>query len=397
MGVLLPVYLASIDTSIFVGLFFSLSAASTLAVVGVLSLFGHRVNVRNVLIVQTLLLAASLAIMALSPFTSLFLLASAISVTNWAPGGGSGSGGGAYNTAVTILLSQQTGSDARTLALSLSSVIGALSFSAGALLLSFAAVPLSRMVISPVSTSNLSLSSPSSLFAFSAVFQLSAAIILLGVKGDRPQPSVQSPSPAAGAVRSLGRVVRQAYLFVIAEFLNGLGSALFTPLVPLWFYVRFGISLTTVGAIFASVGVIAALMVLLSPKLESVFGSTSSIFLARGVSAVLLLFTAFAPTLVLALAPYLLYVIMVRLAVPIQQSFVFSKVGRAEWTRAANQVATANGVGATIGPLIGAFLLLDVNPALPFLFAFPLILASALIYKRSQFAKTGEDDIGPQK
>ncbi|HKT22167.1 MAG TPA: hypothetical protein VJR06_06130, partial [Nitrososphaerales archaeon] len=266
------------------------------------------------------------------------------------------------------------------------------------LLLSFAAVPLSKMVVSPISLSNLSLSSPSTLFTISAVFQLVAATVLLGVTGDQPtRPAAAGLGTTRAETTSFAGVVRQAYQFVIAEFFNGLGSGLFTQLVPLWFYVRFDISLAAVGAIFASVGVIAALMVLISPRLESVFGSRNSIFMARGGSAVLLMITAFAPTLALALVPYLLYVIMVRLAVPIQQSFVFSKVDRAEWTRAANQVATANGVGAAIGPLIGAFLLLDVNPALPFVIAFPLILLSALIYKRNSFAGSPESGIQRQK
>ncbi len=393
MGVLLPVYLASVGESILVGAFFSLSAVSTLAALGLMSLLGHRVNVRNVLILQILFLTLSLAIMATSPYAGLFLLAAAISVTNWAPGGGSGSGGGAYNTAVTILLSQQSGPDSRTLALSLSAVIGALSFSAGSFLLSIAGIPTSKMVVSPVSLANMSLESPSTLFALSAIIQLIAALVLLAVKEERPHRVETVTSDATqehqppGAAESLVRVVRQAYLFVIAEFSSGLGNGLFTQLIPLWFYLRFHISLAAVGAIFASVGVVAAFMVLISPGLERVLGSKNSIFLARGSAAVLLLLTAFAPSLPLALVPYFLYIIFTRLAVPIQQSFVFSKIDKADWTRAASQIAAASGVGLAIGPLFGALLLLDVNPALPFVCAFPLILTSALVYRRSTFGK----------
>ena len=395
MGVLLPVYLASVGTSVLVGAFFSICAISTLAALGLMSLLGHKVNVRDVLILQILMLTVSLAIMATSTYAALFLLAAAISVTNWAPGGGSGSGGGAYNTSVTILLSQQSRPESRTLALTLSSVIGALAFSGGSFFLSLANTSGQDMVISPVSFGNLSLASPSTLFALSAVIQLVAAVVLLGVKGDKPLKVEAVPTtdaaagpPATGTPDSLAGVVSKSYLFVLAEFAAGLGNGLFTQLVPLWFYVRFNISLAAVGAIFASVGVVAALMVLISPKLESSLGSRNSIFFARGCSAALLLATAFAPSLAVALVPYFLYIVFTRLVVPIQQSFVFSKIDRAEWTRAASQVAAASGIGAAIGPVLGAFLLLDVNAALPFVSASPLILASALIYKRNTFGGT---------
>ncbi|HZW84303.1 MAG TPA: MFS transporter [Nitrososphaerales archaeon] len=382
-GVLLPVYLASIGSSLFVGLFYSLSAASTLVTLGLLGAYGHRVRVRDVLIVQTLFLSTALSIMALSPFSLLFLLAAAISITNWAPGGGSGTGGGAYNTSVNILLSEHSESGSRTLALSLSSLIGAVSFSVGAYFLSVVDIPKSMMVLNPV-TSGPNLQSPATLFAVCAVTQFIAAIVLSFV---RRTPKETTPTPGGTTDSTTGRrsifgVFRRASFLVVAEFANGLGMGLFSQIAPLWFYLRFNLSLGTVGLIFASVGLLTAFVVVISPRVESKLGQSNAIFLARTGAGLLLVATAFAPTLTTALIPYFVSTSLARLVSPVQQSFVFTRIARSEWTNAASIIATANVVGAAVGPLVGAILLLDVNLALPFVLAFPLILVSALLYRR---------------
>lgn len=380
-GVLLPVYLASIGSSLFVGVFYSLSAASTLATLLLLGAYGHRVRVRDVLVVQILFLSSALAVMSLSPLSILFLVAAAISITNWAPGGGSGTGGGAYNTSVNILLSEHSDSGSRTLALSMSSLIGAISYSAGAYFLGVVDVPKSMMVLSPI-TSGIDLRSPSTLFAICALTQVAAALILLLVRRSPGEARKEAQRSGQEAARSMGGVFRRASFLVTAEFANGLGMGLFSQIAPLWFYLRFSLSLGTVGLIFASVGLITAFVVIVSPRVESRLGQANAIFLARAGAGALLVATALAPTLETALVPYFLSTALARLVAPVQQSFVFTWVDRAEWTNAASLIATANVVGAAIGPFVGAILLLDVNLALPFVAAFPLILLSALLYHR---------------
>ncbi len=387
MGVLLPVYLSAIGSSVFVGLFFSLSALSSFLVLLLLGLRGQRIRVRNALVAQILLFSACLTVMTFSPIAALFLVAAAISITNWAPGGGSGTAGGAYNTSVNILLSENSEPSGRTLALSLSSVIGALSFAAGAYFLSTLNIPRSELVISPLTNGSLNLAKPSTVFAISAITQLLAAVLLLRVKN---KSSVISDNAAPRGGPSGGpqdrstavAVFRQAFSLIAAEFSNGLGNGIFTQLVPLWLYVRFGISLGEVAEIFSVVGVLTAFIVLASPRLESRIGSINAIFAARSLSGALLVVTALAPSLVVALIPYFASLVFSRVSLPIQQSFVFAKVSRGEWTRGASMIATANVAGTVIGPTLGAFLLLNVNPGLPFFIAAPFILLSAWIYRR---------------
>ncbi|MCL5068853.1 MAG: hypothetical protein M1368_10960, partial [Thaumarchaeota archaeon] len=103
LGVVLPIYLASFGSSI-LGLFFTISVVSSTSLLVVLSFLGHRFNIVLVLMIQTLFIAASLFMLSLSSTLILVLAAAAMSITNWAPGGGSGTGGGAYNTSVNILL-----------------------------------------------------------------------------------------------------------------------------------------------------------------------------------------------------------------------------------------------------------------------------------------------------
>ncbi len=151
--------------------------------------------------------------------------------------------------------------------------------------------------------------------------------------------------------------------------------------MPLWFYLRFQISLNTLGQIFAISGVITALLILLSPRIERLLGAVNSIFYGRTGFAVLLVFMAYIPSFNAALLIYYISLVFARVAAPIQQSLVFATIDKENWTRVTGMIGMANSVGGIISPIVGAFLLLDVNVVLPLVVAFPFIVASALIYK----------------
>ncbi len=408
LSVVLPLYLASIGSSLVVGSFFSISVISSLVLLAALSFLGNRVRIRSVIILQMVLFALCMVILTQSTMTALLLLAASISVTNWAPGGGSGSGSGPYNTALNLMLSENCDSRSRTLAISLGSVTGTLSFAAGAYFLDLIKLPTTPEFV-PLTLSSFATDSVSFLFILSGVLQLAATVLLLPVPARHLQgaaPRSRSPvanstdlratasssSPlsssssetavakGAGQAR-LGAALRQASRFVSAEFSNGFANGLFQRYMPLWFYLRFQISLNTLGQIFAISGVITALLILLSPKIERLLGAVNSIFYGRTGFAVLLVFMAYVPSFNAALLIYYISLVFARVAAPIQQSLVFATIDKENWTRVTGMIGMANSVGGIISPILGAFLLLDVNVVLPLVVAFPFIVASALIYK----------------
>jgi hypothetical protein len=385
----MPIYLAATGSALLVGSFFFISILSSMSLLIFLSTIGHKFSIRTALIFQSFSLTVGLLILSQTRVPALILLAAVFSVTNWAPGGGSGTGAGPYNTTLNLFLSEKVAKSSRTFIFSVSAILGTLSYAFGAYFLSFA------KVLNVEDISGLASDvgrQESGLFVLGAIMQLLSGIILFAVskkKTSRDETSYLNeahvvPKISEGEVSaktSLTNVMVKAHKFVIAEFLNGFGNGLFLRLIPLWFFVKFALGVETIGEIVALAGVITASFVLLSAHFERIAGSTNSIFLARSAYAFLVISMALSPSLPVAISLYYVSLIVSRIAVPIQQSLVFTRIPAEDWTRASGMVGVANSLGGSLGPLLGAYLLLEVNVSLAFIVALPFLFFSALIYR----------------
>ena len=399
LSVILPIYLASTGSSTLLGLFFTLSAASSVAALLLLSIFGHKVNIRSAVVVQLLLFSTAMMVMVLYPSPLPLLIAAIISTANWAPGGGSGTGAGAYNTSLNILLSEKTDSDSRTFSLSLSAILGTLAFAAGSVYLGIVGVGTTGLKLQPGFSGNLGLDSPLGYFLLAILAQF-VAVGMISLVSSRRGTASTVPTRSHEGRSPMGHVIRESLRFIVAESCNGFGSGLFQRFVPLWFFLRFNIGVTSVAAIFAVAGVITAFLTLSSRWVELRLGAANSVFASRVGFGVSLLGLAIAPTLPVALAIYYASLVVSRVSAPIQQSFVFASIPSADWTRANSTVATSFAFANTIGPLIGAFLLLNVNLDLPFFVAFPFFVLSGLVYgfsfRRSKIAPAEHGEADPR-
>ncbi|MDH2900827.1 MAG: MFS transporter [archaeon] len=376
LAVLLPIYLAPLG-AYYLGLFFSFSFVSSVFLLLILSVRGNRIQMRIVLIVQSIAVSVTVAILASTKQPLLIIIASLICLNGWGIGGGSGSGSGPYGTAFNVSLIERSDVKSRTEIISLGSMIGSLSFSAGAYFLNVIQVPdqQTHEVSSSLSRSTIQL-----LFVISIVMFLAAIVPLLFTRNRLALKDKEISQIEPSKWGEIVTILRRSYAFLIAEFLNGLGNSLYVQLLPLWMFLRFGISVGTVGQIFAVAGAITAFMILFSPKLETRIGSIRAISFARVCVALALVGIAFAPIFAIVLVLYFSTLILSRISSRIQQSLVFRMTPEKDWSRTFGSIGMVYLIGATIGPVIGAFLLLDVNSALPFLFAFPLILISGLVY-----------------
>ena len=382
LTVVIPIYLAATGSALLVGTFFFVSIMASMIMLLFMSTFGHRFSVRSILIFQSVSIAVGLCLLSYTSTPALILLAAAFSVTNWAPGGGSGTGAGPYNTTLNLFLSEKTERSSRTFLFSISAILGTLSFAAGAYFLTFANFSNVSSFLGVLSAQG---KQQSGLFVLGAVIQIISAIIIVGVpttkvKHGSSSPKIAWPENTAERTKSFFEVMKQARKFVVAELLNGFGNGLFLRLIPLWFFVKFSLSAATIGEITAIAGIITAFVLLLSPRLERMVGPTGSVLFGRGAYAFLVVVMAIVPSLVTALILYYVTLVVSRVAAPIQQSFVFTKIPKEDWTRTSGMVGTANSIGSSLGPILGAYLLLEVNTSLSFIVALPFLLCSALIY-----------------
>ena len=87
------------------------------------------------------------------------------------------------------------------------------------------------------------------------------------------------------------------------SFLNGLlgfGTGLIIPLIPTWFFLKFGVQDAYTGPLLALASLTVALSAAISPRLSRRYGLVKSIVMVQGVATVFMISLGFAPIPLLA-------------------------------------------------------------------------------------------------
>ncbi len=148
--------------------------------------------------------------------------------------------------------------------------------------------------------------------------------ILLSVLLRRYTPD-RTPKEEGGSRKgSLGLLLR----FSGINSLGGLGAGLIVPLVPTWFYLRFGIGDTYTGPLLTVAGITVAFAASASPWLARRLGAVRAIAAAEGLSAAFLFSMALVLSPVVAAGFFLARAALVNLANPLADSYLMGIVDR---------------------------------------------------------------------
>ena len=150
-----------------------------------------------------------------------------------------------------------------------------------------------------------------------------------------------------------------------------------------WFYLRFGVSPRTLGAIFFWANMFAGISALLASQLASRIGLVRTMVVTHLPSNILLILVPFMPTLGLAIVVLLARFSISQMDVPTRQSYTMAVVRPEERSAAAGITGIARTTGAAISPLFAG--LLFARPSfinVPFFFAGGLkIIYDLLLYR----------------
>jgi MFS family permease len=190
--------------------------------------------------------------------------------------------------------------------------------------------------------------------------------------------------------RSRGIVWRLTALFSVDALAGGL---VVQSLMALFFHLRFGVSLTTLSALFFGANLLSALSFLAAVPLARRFGLLNTMVFTHLPSNVLLALVAFAPIFPVAAALLLLRQALSQMDVPTRQAYTMALVEPSERTAAASVTSLARSVGSSTSPVFSGLLLQGSLLAL----GLPFILAGALkasydltlwsIFRRVQLAE----------
>src|SRR5258708_26656902 len=153
---------------------------------------------------------------------------------------------------------------------------------------------------------------------------------------------------------SRGIVWRLTALFSVDALAGGL---VVQSLMALFLHLRFGVSLTTLSALFFGANLLSALSFLAAVPLARRFGLLNTMVFTHLPSNVLLALVAFAPTFPIAAVLLLVRQLLSQMDIPTRQAYTMALVAPEERTSAASVTSLARSVGSASSPVFAGLLL----------------------------------------
>ena len=184
-------------------------------------------------------------------------------------------------------------------------------------------------------------------------------------------------------------VFKLSGLFAIDAFGGGfIGQSI----LAYYFYLRFGLNLSSLGAIFFATQIVTAFSFLLSASIARRIGLLRTMVFTHIPSNLFLTSVAFAPTPVLAVALLLCRQSMSQMDVPARQSYVMAIVDECDRTAAAGLTNTTRTVTSSISPSIAGYAIANIWLGTPLVAAGILKIAyDFLIYACFRKTKPPEE------
>ncbi|WP_129627432.1 MFS transporter [Candidatus Oscillochloris fontis] len=213
-------------------------------------------------------------------------------------------------------------------------------------------------------------------FAISALLVLVASLPLLRVRvaASPPQPS---GTPQASSMGHLWRIcMRRPWAIgrlLIAPLLISCGASLLIPYLSLYVRQRYATPDTTLGLVFAAIGISTGLAALLAPQISARLGKPRSVVLTQGLAVVCLLLLAWAPSLWIAAFMALLRGALMNMANPLYEAYAMEQSADEARPVVSGLLAGSYSAAYIIGPTISA----EVQRQFGFT---PIFIATAICY-----------------
>jgi MFS family permease len=162
---------------------------------------------------------------------------------------------------------------------------------------------------------------------------------------------------------SRGRIFTLAGLFTVDSFGTGL---IVQSLVSYWFFMRFGLQPSSLGALFFASSVLTAISLWVAARLARRIGLLNTVVFTHIPSSLLLIVVPFVPDAWMAMALWLLRAFFVQMDAPTSQSYTMAVVAPAEHTAMASATTVTRSAGLAAGPAVGTALWTALGPSAPF-------------------------------
>jgi MFS family permease len=177
------------------------------------------------------------------------------------------------------------------------------------------------------------------------------------------------PEPWRGLLRRPGPVIR----LLIPPFLISWGAALLIPYLNLFFKEQFLVADTTLGRIFAALGVATGLAALAGPAISARIGKVRTVVVTQALSIPFLLALGFVPLLGVAVAAALARGALFNMGTPLYDAFAMEQTDEPARPTVIGLINGAYSAGYLVAPLISTWVQAHYGFA-------PLFVATAACY-----------------
>jgi MFS family permease len=220
------------------------------------------------------------------------------------------------------------------------------------------------------------------LFLAVAVTSLAAGLMANFLVSERRGSGapVRRPMSLRGAFRLPRKSWGVVKKFSIVS-LTGMGAGMLIPLLPLWYSLKFGVSVSAIGPLYGSIFLMTAIASLFTPALARRKGSIFAIVIPDLAGVAVLLAMPFAPDYLIAGVLMVGRSLLANMYTPIYQSFMMGQITPEERATSASIIQMFDNIPRSYATGIGGYLfdlgLLD----LPFFITGALyVLSDSLLY-----------------
>ena len=374
LAVIVPLYLALLGyNAIQLGLLFTASSFAGALIAGAVGFLADTYGRRNLLILLALMVSAGAVVFALTGTFWVLLVAAALSTLGRGGGAGTGGAWGPYYAAEQALIAEHVDDQHRTSAFGAISFVGVLTGAIGSLIAVIPDLLHTTVQVSVIFGDRL-------IFGLTVLFGILMAVVVIPVQETRRDaPPVKSVEKSARVPLS-SDTWNLILKFMATNASNGLALGFLGPITVYWFYRRYGVGASELGALFFIVNIAAAPTYLYAAEFARKVGAVNTIVFTRLASVFFLALIPLMPTYWLASVFFVLRMVFNTLAIPVRQSYLMGIVRREERATAAGISNLPTQITGSLGPTIGGYMMQSVSLDLPIELAAAFQFINALLY-----------------
>ncbi|RLG48002.1 MAG: hypothetical protein DRN92_01990 [Thermoproteota archaeon] len=283
--------------------------------------------------------------------------------------GAFGEGGGPGQPSVSALITDKTSPEVRTHVFSTLAFTNAAAATLGSMMAGLPVLFEKKLNIGTISSYGL-------LFWIGVIFSSLATFLVIPIKEKRSKEEMGRKARGLLPKKSWGVIGK----FSLVRCIGGLGFGMISPLLPLYFYMKFSTGPEILGPFYAVSRFISMFSYLFIDKIVSIMGEVGSIVMSRLVSLVGILLLPIAPNYYVGGALIVLFRTILLFTMPVRQSFITLIVDPSESASAVGISNTARMAVRSVAPAVAGYMFEGISLNLPFFLGGMLVGLNALLY-----------------